>query len=116
MLLFFKQKTAYELRISDGSSDVCSSDLYEVRNFYGDIVTSGTIVGATLNLGLMPLGWYRIYFIRGTAIASPWLSAGGEIGRASCRGGGCRFGWVSVVAVSINKNQHSAQAVSTGLR
>src|SRR3546814_4424141 len=23
----FKQKTAYELRISDGSSDVCSSDL-----------------------------------------------------------------------------------------
>src|SRR3546814_2450283 len=26
-LLFFKQKTAYELRISDWSSDVCSSDL-----------------------------------------------------------------------------------------
>src|SRR3546814_9103242 len=27
MFFFFKQKTAYELRISDGSSDVCSSDL-----------------------------------------------------------------------------------------
>src|SRR3546814_798393 len=27
MIFFFKQKTAYELRISDGSSDVCSSDL-----------------------------------------------------------------------------------------
>src|SRR3546814_12913178 len=27
MFLFFKQKTAYELRISDWSSDVCSSDL-----------------------------------------------------------------------------------------
>src|SRR3546814_17478422 len=26
---FFKQKTAYELRISDWSSDVCSSDLLE---------------------------------------------------------------------------------------
>src|SRR3546814_5286733 len=26
---FFKQKTAYELRISDWSSDVCSSDLVE---------------------------------------------------------------------------------------
>src|SRR3546814_10742702 len=25
---FFKQKTAYELRISDWSSDVCSSDLH----------------------------------------------------------------------------------------
>src|SRR3546814_14786965 len=27
IILFFKQKTAYELRISDWSSDVCSSDL-----------------------------------------------------------------------------------------
>src|SRR3546814_7642914 len=26
---FFKQKTAYEMRISDWSSDVCSSDLRE---------------------------------------------------------------------------------------
>src|SRR3546814_6774963 len=29
---FFKQKTAYEWRISDWSSDVCSSDLAEVRD------------------------------------------------------------------------------------
>src|SRR3546814_4885999 len=27
--VFFKQKTAYEMRISDWSSDVCSSDLAE---------------------------------------------------------------------------------------
>src|SRR3546814_4790461 len=27
LVFFFKQKTAYELRISDWSSDVCSSDL-----------------------------------------------------------------------------------------
>src|SRR3546814_6237509 len=27
---FFKQKTAYEMRISDWSSDVCSSDLHAV--------------------------------------------------------------------------------------
>src|SRR3546814_1115956 len=26
---FFKQKTAYEMRISDWSSDVCSSDLHQ---------------------------------------------------------------------------------------
>src|SRR3546814_6471517 len=32
---FFKQKTAYEMRISDWSSDVCSSDL---RRSNGDIV------------------------------------------------------------------------------
>src|SRR3546814_3855004 len=29
ILFFFKQKTAYEMRISDWSSDVCSSDLLE---------------------------------------------------------------------------------------
>src|SRR3546814_6932643 len=28
---FFKQKTAYEMRISDWSSDVCSSDLWHQR-------------------------------------------------------------------------------------
>src|SRR3546814_8451975 len=28
-VFFFKQKTAYEMRISDWSSDVCSSDLAE---------------------------------------------------------------------------------------
>src|SRR3546814_18475000 len=27
---FFKQKTAYEMRISDWSSDVCSSDLHRI--------------------------------------------------------------------------------------
>src|SRR3546814_18446219 len=30
MFFFFKQKTAYEMRISDWSSDVCSSDLPDV--------------------------------------------------------------------------------------
>src|SRR3546814_2460310 len=32
MIFFFKQKTAYEMRISDWSSDVCSSDLIEGRS------------------------------------------------------------------------------------
>src|SRR3546814_5077782 len=41
-LFFFKRKTAYELRISDWSSDVCSSDLLHLgladglRLFLGD--------------------------------------------------------------------------------
>src|SRR3546814_5601885 len=29
IVFFFKQKTAYEMRISDWSSDVCSSDLLQ---------------------------------------------------------------------------------------
>src|SRR3546814_4794725 len=32
-IFFFKQKTAYEMRISDWSSDVCSSDLTELQAF-----------------------------------------------------------------------------------
>src|SRR3546814_2802640 len=32
---FFKQKTAYEMRISDWSSDVCSSDLPSASRAYG---------------------------------------------------------------------------------
>src|SRR3546814_5425551 len=40
-VFFFKQKTAYEMRISDWSSDVCSSDLLmltakALRNFLRD--------------------------------------------------------------------------------
>src|SRR3546814_14152971 len=35
MFFFFEQKTAYEMRISDWSSDVCSSDLLPVRKAIG---------------------------------------------------------------------------------
>src|SRR3546814_3843484 len=35
VFFFFKQKTAYELRISDWSSDVCSSDLLDDRRQLG---------------------------------------------------------------------------------
>src|SRR3546814_3809715 len=34
---FFKQKTAYEMRISDWSSDVCSSDLPDVERLREEI-------------------------------------------------------------------------------
>src|SRR3546814_7319930 len=37
-LFFFKQKTAYEMRISDWSSDVCSSDLLEERPMIAGLV------------------------------------------------------------------------------
>src|SRR3546814_10459979 len=35
LLFFFKQTTAYEMRISDWSSDVCSSDLISSPNTPG---------------------------------------------------------------------------------
>src|SRR3546814_2353455 len=36
-VFFFKQKTAYEMRISDWSSDVCSSDLHAVPQQRGGV-------------------------------------------------------------------------------
>src|SRR3546814_12587994 len=41
---FFKQKTAYEMRISDWSSDVCSSDLQQ---------GGGSMRGLPLDLGMI---------------------------------------------------------------
>src|SRR3546814_12849387 len=38
MFFFFKQKTAYEMRMSDGRSDVCSSDLVASED---EIVVTG---------------------------------------------------------------------------
>src|SRR3546814_7222998 len=37
IFFFFKQKTAYEMRISDWSSDVCSSDLTIIGKNHGNI-------------------------------------------------------------------------------
>src|SRR3546814_8508498 len=37
LIFFFKQKTAYEMRISDWSSDVCSSDLTAVWTYDGRV-------------------------------------------------------------------------------
>src|SRR3546814_7051482 len=41
VLFFFKQKTAYEMRISDWSSDVCSSDLGTEPAFDVVLVVNG---------------------------------------------------------------------------
>src|SRR3546814_6000007 len=49
LFFFFKQKTAYEMRISDWSSDVCSSDLVggsQGATVLSDIVPDG--------LGMLP--------------------------------------------------------------
>src|SRR3546814_2172980 len=52
LFFFFKQKTAYEMRISDWSSDVCSSDLFRVASRVA-LVSRGR-QGAGGSLGLDP--------------------------------------------------------------
>src|SRR3546814_4279281 len=46
LFFFFKQKTAYEMRISDWSSDVCSSDLLQQASI-GNLIHAHVVVAAT---------------------------------------------------------------------
>src|SRR3546814_10526740 len=57
LFFFFKQKTAYEMRISDWSSDVCSSDLHGIPFFrrdvgQGRIVALGRVVDQDIEPGV----------------------------------------------------------------
>src|SRR3546814_3494996 len=60
-VVFFKKKTAYELRISDWSSDVCSSDLRAVRGVVEGVLSD---IGARGDAAVRELsvrfdGWDR---------------------------------------------------------
>src|SRR3546814_6153448 len=54
IVFFFKQKTAYEMRISDWSSDVCSSDLppFNPHDLPRDVPIHGTAMGGSLEVRL----------------------------------------------------------------
>src|SRR3546814_15891459 len=57
-IFFFKQKTAYEMRISDWSSDVCSSDLADNQYEGQDVpkLTSPILAGqADMVIGARPI-------------------------------------------------------------
>src|SRR3546814_1935773 len=58
VVFFFKQKTAYEMRISDWSSDVCSSDLGIVIGVAAVVtmVTLGNATSAAVQQSIANLG------------------------------------------------------------
>src|SRR3546814_8098135 len=81
LFFFFKQKTAYEMRISDWSSDVCSSDLgheRERRAFPLIGMLGGPAVAA---LKILDESNAAGYFARSDAFDMVL----DQIGRASCR-------------------------------
>src|SRR3546814_3388361 len=67
-VFFFKQKTAYEMRISDWSSDVCSSDL--VKTLFVGGVNLDQCVMTTLEDANF-LGYDTILVEDGAATTSP---------------------------------------------
>src|SRR3546814_8719446 len=86
-IFFFKQKTAYEMRISDWSSDVCSSDL------------TGAAVAVDADIGVGQQGlqsvaeWMRRGHASrcGTRKAPAQVTNTAEIGRAACRERVCQY-------------------------
>src|SRR3546814_19331350 len=114
---FFKQKTAYEMRISDWSSDVCSSDLgllkqtvlVETIGGLETVKTSGAAPILTrrwhaaieehsaislkqrlvANIGITIAGSAQTISYAGVVIVGVGLIA--EIGRASCRERVCQY-------------------------
>src|SRR3546814_20958075 len=101
VFFLFKQKTAYEMRISDWSSDVCSSDLFS---------SARAAVRAAFRPRAVRDRRRRI----GPAIRAASATAGhrrplypaanrAEIGRASCRERVCQYVSISVVAGSLKQ-------------
>src|SRR3546814_3406095 len=87
---FFKQKTAYEMRISDWSSDVCSSDLASVdfREAALALASTWPFARRLVNSGRLSLP--HVY--RATPLTTPDVDRwNDEIGRASCRERVCQY-------------------------
>src|SRR3546814_7199482 len=87
---FFKQKTAYEMRISDWSSDVCSSDL-PARGRWRDLFTRQHI-GSMAFLSGMYLFWNLWAGTNGFFFPYILRTVGNQkIGSASCRERVCQY-------------------------
>src|SRR3546814_3654861 len=108
MFFFFKQKTAYEMRISDWSSDVCTSDLPLFRKLFGsaarlreagrglwmdrnpDRGPAGTGRGHPADAGHPRPGDGGLPGDEGRKLLSH-DPVGRELGRASCRERWCQY-------------------------
>src|SRR3546814_2220241 len=80
---FFKQKTAYEMRISDWSSDVCSSDLDGATSADAAMSDDSAVSGEADEPAAEPRKPFYAY--AGVDYAFLHTSLSKEIGRASCR-------------------------------
>src|SRR3546814_8257086 len=91
---FFKQKTAYEMRISDWSSDVCSSDLPDTkRENIADELFGLPVADPYrwLETDVRDSDRVRAWVEAENAVTDAYLDTLPEIGRASCRERVCLY-------------------------
>src|SRR3546814_5803996 len=113
-VFFFKQKTAYEMRISDWSSDVCSSDLAEA-----DTVESGLrmpMPDASVMTG-------RAEFVSATNAAATgsrstcrWAGSGGSCWPRQCRTRRRSFAKSSFSASKMNDGRERSEEHTSELQ
>src|SRR3546814_9213788 len=84
LFFFFKQKTAYEMRISDWSSDVCSSDLFVVERGMEGFERGRKLA----KMGMKAQDTAELFF---NDVKVPKENVLGEIGRATCRERVCQY-------------------------
>src|SRR3546814_11267092 len=87
------------MRISDWSSDVCSSDLETLYSMDGDIAPVDDLAA----LARTEDAWLLIDEAHATGVFGPRGRGLAEIGRASCRERVCQYVSISVVAVTLKK-------------
>src|SRR3546814_20975280 len=111
VVFVFKQKTAYEMRISDWSSDVCSSDLEGggERSHGASADDRARRAGLCRGDRHRRTKRQRQKLFRDAQDLPRYRSQdrqdGAEIGRASCRERGCQYVYISVVAVSFTNKE-----------
>src|SRR3546814_3637880 len=91
IFFFFKQKTAYEMRISDWSSDVCSSDLATLADSDDALFDSQVAVNLKGTFNTLREAARRLR--DGGRVVNMSTSVVGmrQIGRASCRERVCQY-------------------------
>src|SRR3546814_8507097 len=88
VFFFFKQKTAYEMRISDWSSDVCSSDLGGKGERFGERGHGARFRPECCSAKAVPL--FVLLFLY-SMLNTTDMGCRNEIGRASCRERVCQY-------------------------
>src|SRR3546814_6334190 len=100
VFFFFKQKAAYEMRISDWSSDVCSSDLLMVWGTTRSAVPCRNSMGvvSVASFSTEANGWVTSRLAPGSlphfrvpSMAAILVKLDSKIGRASCRERVCQY-------------------------
>src|SRR3546814_17344875 len=124
VFFFFEQKTAYERRISDWSSDVCSSDL---TAWASPCCSKASVIAKRWSGRTAPsqyaVRWGLTFCCvrprsmkRGAAKRRPGCSSLWVIGRASCRERVCQYVYLSVGAVSITTKTYQHHQISGNIK